>query len=597
MRSATQPKTSLGMTTLGLLLLSSATAFADVPIPYAEPVPYVETGDPTTRDMPFLAWHTDLSVDGYTEEEFLISSNVLAAGSPDFGSLVAPAHVYEYMELLDADPANDNDQNPDVGIVSSGQYTSRVLIRKPANPANFNGVVYMEILNATAKHDGAPMWNITYPSIMADGAAWVGVTYSELSAIFLTDYWGVPHTFCPDRDPNPSPCGAKLRNANRYNRIDIPLRNYTWDILNHTAALLKADTLSSNPMMGYDVDTIIATGYSQSAAFVTTYANSFYPSYSELAPCTPELGALGQCNPIVNGYIVAAGGPGSRKLDGFKSNTIVPPGEINPSSDRRNCENARNRAAQCDEDGVEVDSTQHPDLPKIIRFTTESDIKSVRVRQDAAEGLAVADYDQPNLRTYESAGTSHVDFWHTVIGNIIGEYQFGIPANLNPESGCDSPLNPIRTGIPLSAAQHRLARWIQYDELPPPNYFMYWEGDFKIKDDLFRPVVSWIRDDEGNALGGVRTPRIDVPLGVYSGSNSLEGPRSVPKILCSGIIGAFQPYTTEELEEKYTHRGVYIVLTWWNMWLSYLDGFLLPVDAKTIMDEAKAYEGLPAATN
>jgi hypothetical protein len=179
----------------GSCLLFAAGANADVPIPYVEDLPYVQTGDPTTRDVPYLAWHEDLSVDGYTEEEILISSTTPDPDGPECinakteldecpltGGIIAPAHVYQY--------ADNFNQDPTPAIVSSHEYTSRVLIRRPANPADFNGVVYMEILNATAGRDGAPMWDQTYRSIIADGAAWVGVTYSESAATFLKNYWG-----------------------------------------------------------------------------------------------------------------------------------------------------------------------------------------------------------------------------------------------------------------------------------------------------------------------------------------------------------------------------------------------------------------------
>jgi len=328
-------------------------------------------------------------------------------------------------------------------------------------------------------------------------------------------------------------------------------------------------------------------GYSQSARYVTTYGNSFYPSYSEI-DCTSEQEALGECTtPLVNGYIVAAGSAVSSKLNGEKAH---------PVPDKRNCENALNREAPCVETEVEPPATETPlDLAKFMRYTTESDIRSIRVRQDI--GVAnVADYDQPDLRTYEAAGTSHVDFWGRVVGGQVAEYNFGIPANPNPQSGCDlASMNPIRTGVPLGAIQHRMARWIKFNELPPPNYFMEWTGDFSQSDlSTGQPLVSWVRDADGNAINGVRPPRIEVPLGRYVGSNSLvDEPFSPAKIFCSGIIGGFEEFSQEEIATRYTDRATFAAWTWWYSYAAYLDGFLLAVDAKTIMDEAKAYEGLP----
>jgi hypothetical protein len=565
MKTSTLPVLRKQLSRLALLLAAVTwqSAGAAVPLPTTQLLETDPGTGPEDRNVPFLAWHEDLTAVGYIEEEILMSG-------------VANAYTY----------ADEAAQSPAVTPSgSTSPYTTRVLIRRPQNARDFNGVVYLEILNATARYDGAPMWNLTYPSVIADGAAWVGVTYSDTTAAFMRDIWGTTNF--------PAPQGAQPRNRSRYATLNIVGRAYTWDILNQAAALLKADDDMHNPMRGFEVDTIIATGYSQSAAYVTTFANSFYPSYSEAEPCTPELGDADLCKPIVNGYIVAAGGPTSRLLDGAGSN---------PIGDLRNCENALNREAPCKEGETEPEAADPYayDLPKIVRFTTESDIKAARVRQTMA--------DQPLLRTYEIAGASHVDFWGSIVGQKVAEYQFGIPATGTIESQCDLPYNPLRTGIPLSAIQHRLARWIQFDELPPPSNYMIWEGSFDLTDPVtFRSLVNWVRDDgdndatdgdegrgDGNVVGGVRPPRIDVPLGRYFGSNSLEGPLTSQTIFCNGIIGGFDAYSETELRERYQNQRLLYLQTWWSVWRSYNEGFLLPDDAKTILDEAKALDlGLP----
>jgi hypothetical protein len=495
-----------------------------VPIPETENIPYDPGTGPEDRDVPFLAWHKDLSVDGYLEEEILMSGT---------------ARSFEYVD--------GENENPVVQPVDAEPtaYTTRVLIRRPADSADFNGVVYMEILNATARYDGAPMWNLTYHSMIDAGAAWVGVTYSDTAANFMRDTWGT--------NDFPAPAEAQPRNNSRYATLNIPSRTLTWDILNQAAALLKSTADERNPMQGFAVDTIIATGYSQSAAYVVTFSNSFYPFYSEAAPCTDELKATDDCTPIVDGYIVAAGGPSARLMNGAGSH---------PIGDNRNYGQALNRL---DPDG------EH-EMPKTVRFTTESDIKSVRVRQSMA--------DQPSLRTYEVAGTSHVDYWGRVVGRRVGEYQFG-PRSRWTENVCDLPFNPLRTGISLSAIQYRLARWIQADETPPPSHFIEFEGDFD------EGTQAWVRDSDGNVIGGVRPPRIEVPLGAYSGSNLYSGPLpSTAEIFCTGIIGGFDPFDAAELEARYVNRSMLVDQTWLHMWRSYIEGFLLAVDAPSILKKS-----------
>jgi hypothetical protein len=39
------------------------------------------------------------------------------------------------------------------------------------------------------------------------------------------------------------------------------------------------------------------------------------------------------------------------------------------------------------------------------------------------------------------------------------------------------------------------------------------------------------------------------------------------------------------------NQRIFYLQTWWNVWLSYKEGFLLPADAKIILDATKAYDG------
>ena len=179
-------------------------------------------------------------------------------------------------------------------------------------------------------------------------------------------------------------------------------------------------------------------------------------------------------------------------------------------------------------------------------------------------------------------------------------------------------MNPLRTGIPLSAIQHRLARWITFDEEPPASRLIEFTGTFANEnapdEDLSPP--AWLRDDgdtdatdgdngkaDFNVIGGVRPPRIQIPLGTYYGSNFYDGPILNPdfpppaKIFCTGIIGGFDAFDSGQLLTRYTDRREFVIKTWWLVWTSYIEGFMLAVDAKTIMDEAKVFEGLPPREN
>jgi len=512
---------------VGSVCLCTAAAQAQVPLPESVFLDTDPGTGPEDRNVPFLAWHEDLSVDGYVEREYQLSGL---------------ANTYAYTD--------NAAQSPEVQVAIANQpYITRILVRRPNSAQKFNGVIYLEILNATARYDGAPMWNLTYKSIMAEGAAWVGLTYSDTTANFMRDTWGTANF--------PAPAGAQPRDNSRYAYLNITTRAHTWDMLNQAAALLKATGQPGNPMGDWPVNVIIITGYSQSAAYVVTQANSFYPRYSEAdpaGPCDPlQDPETGSCSPVVDGFLIAAGGPQGRLMDGAGSH---------PIGDKRNFSLAR---------------------AKTMRFTTESDIKSVRVRYSYASPPSA---EPEKLRTYEVAGTSHVDYWGSVVGQAVAEYQFGITGSVG--SGCDLPLNPLRDSSPLSAIQYRLARWIEFGEEPPPSDFIDFEGSFD------NDTAAWVRDSAGNVTGGVRPARIEVPLGTYSGTNPYSGPTpSTTEIFCREIIGSFVAFDESELIRRYGNRMRFVILTWWNLWRSYVEGFLLAVDAKVIMDEARTFDGLP----
>ena len=115
---------------------------AAVELPGTELLPVVP-GDVETRSTPFIAWFQDLSLVGYVEEEYAVSGT---------------ANLYDYVD--------DIGQRPDI-VVSTPDvpYTTRMLVRRPADARDFNGTVFVEVLNATAGWDGDPIWQSTFVNV------------------------------------------------------------------------------------------------------------------------------------------------------------------------------------------------------------------------------------------------------------------------------------------------------------------------------------------------------------------------------------------------------------------------------------------------
>src|SRR5207249_3853663 len=119
-------------------------------------IPKVTGPIPVTADsVPFLAESKnlqpiDLPKHGYVEEEFIVSGT---------------ANVYDW--------AAD-------GTVSvktpNAPYGTRILVRRPADPARFSGTVIFEPLFAARRFDWPMMWGYSHDYIVESGAAWVGVT-------------------------------------------------------------------------------------------------------------------------------------------------------------------------------------------------------------------------------------------------------------------------------------------------------------------------------------------------------------------------------------------------------------------------------------
>lgn len=469
-----------------LLSLLSLSAVAEVT---TEPVP-VMPGDPETRSTPFLAWYQDLSRVGYVEEEYLVNGE---------------ANIYEYVD--------DVAQRPEVRVATSNvPYTTRILVRKPRNRARFNGTVLVDVLNATAGWDGDAVWYGNFEYIVRTGAVWVGVTTKPVTVDFLRDKWGRP--------PWPP------RNASRYARLAMPEFGQVWDMLTQVGSLLKSERNAYNPLKGYGVERLIMVGYSQSAAYQVTYANSIH-----------EMARQQNGQPVYDGYLIEAGGASAKHVTG-------PPAAIEnlPRGDLRNL--------------VQVEAPA-------IKVQTQTEVvlfPSYPTRQTEA--------DYPWVRTYEVAGGSHVDSWRDVQGGQALVRDLGLPPSFCAEP--DNPKNPLRTAFYESAALDNLIRWIRFGKQPPPSRLMELTTSGTGE-------VALVRDEDGNVVGGIRPPELQAPVGVYLESNTGPG-------FCF-LYGGFSPLTPQRLEELYPNRGAYVRRFVRGVREAVRQRYLLPADAATLLRE------------
>jgi hypothetical protein len=169
--------------------------------------------------------------------------------------------------------------------------------------------------------------------------------------------------------------------------------------------------------------------------------------------------------------------------------------------------------------------------PTILRTDLAAPVLDVQAETDVTGILNSFVARQPDsdiFRLWETAGTAHADVH--LLGSIADLLDCGVPVN-------DGPMHII-----AKAAFRALEKWVREGEAPPHAALLETSGD--------PPQI--LRDADGIALGGVRTPPVDVPVEVLSG---VPGPK--PSVLCL-LLGSTTPLPAERIAELYASRADYV---------------------------------------
>jgi hypothetical protein len=136
-------------------------------------------------------------------------------------------------------------------------FAVRMLVRRPARPEDFNGVVIVEWLNVTAMTEGAADFSQMEDEILRGGYAWVGVGAQAVGI-------HAPST------------GLKAWDPVRYGPLAHPGDRFSYDIFAQAARAVRSGTGSGGPLQGLEFRHVIAAGRSQSAFRLVTYLNAFH---------------------------------------------------------------------------------------------------------------------------------------------------------------------------------------------------------------------------------------------------------------------------------------------------------------------------------
>jgi hypothetical protein len=217
----------------GLLAATPVPAVGDRPgaPDVVGPIPGTVPGDRLADDIadtyPFFSTPFDLAARGYVEQEFYLSGK--ADGWSTDGTQVA----------------------------TDIPYTTRIVVRRPVNPARFNGTALVEWQNVTAGYDLDALWN--GEAITRAGYAWIGVSAQRVGVNQLRAW-----------------------SPTRYGRLDVTgngayqADELSYDIFAQAGQALRARGHDS-PMGRLRVDTLLAIGASQSAGRMTVYYDRVLP--------------------------------------------------------------------------------------------------------------------------------------------------------------------------------------------------------------------------------------------------------------------------------------------------------------------------------
>ncbi len=297
---------------------------------------------------PLTALPTNLASHDYVEQEFSASGTAHA-----FRATSAPS-----------------DGKWSITPTSSAPYATRILVRRPANPKNFSGTVVVEWLNESAG-ESAPDWDYLNPEIMDAHDAWVGVSAQSL---------GVDggKSLLTGGEVTGTVQGLTEQEPQRYGSLHQPGDQYSFDIYDQVAFGLRAS--ASNALGPLHPHHILAIGESQSASYLTTFADALEPH-----------------DYPYDGIFIHSRGVSGAPLDG---------GSITA------------RSAQ---------------TPLLIRTDLRVPVFMSETQTDLIM-LGYAPAQQPNtdrIRTWEIAGTSHADIYE--VGGNASVLGCTTPINTGPQ--------------------------------------------------------------------------------------------------------------------------------------------------------------------
>lgn len=319
----------------------------------------------------------------------------------------------------------------------------------------------------------------------------------------------------------------------RYASLSHPGDSYSYDIFSQAGQTVR--TSAAQVLGGLAPRTVLASGESQSAFRLTTYINAIQPL--------------------------------AHKYDGFlvhsREGTAAPLSEAPQTAF-----NAPSVVFLRSDTGVPVLDVQ-----------TETDLLSPLLNY-----LPARQADSSHFRLWEAAGTAHADIYETNFGagdtgngaTDVQEFNSMLnPSNATPAFSCNAPFNTGEEHYVIDAAETALNRWVTTG-IPPAT-----APRMQVNTSGSAPV--FVTDADGNVLGGVRTPAVDVPVATLSGlGNSGVGQFG---FFCS-LLGTTTPFSAAKLAARYPTHSQFVSAWTTDTIRNQVAGFITPADAAQLINAA-----------
>jgi hypothetical protein len=251
-----------------------------------------------------------------------------------------------------------------ISRTTSARYRTRILVRRPPK-ARFNGTVVVEWMNVS-EAEASPDWDYLNPLLMRAGYAYIAVSNQALGVNGGTSLLGSKTAGLRGTDPA------------RYGSLKHPGDKYSLDMFAQIGVALHQPKIAAQMLGGLHPRHVLAVGESQSAYYLTTFANAIEPKTH-----------------AYDGIFIHSRGGGAAD---FGNDVGI--------SGRQNIR-------------IRTDLK----IP-VFMFETETDLTELRY----------ASAQQPNtkmIRTWEVAGTSHAD--QTLVGSYAGFLGCTSPINDGPQ--------------------------------------------------------------------------------------------------------------------------------------------------------------------